>query len=146
MVRFLMFGAVLAALSARAEPPAKSGAAKGALPSPTETDPDKYKVILDNERVRVFRYHDEPGAKTRLHHHEAFTLYALGPFKRRLTFADGTTKEREFKAGDVIWMEAQDHVGENTGTTSTDVLIVELKEPGTGSSQTSGWKVTPPKK
>ena len=146
MHRFLVLGVVLVSLSARGNPPLKPAeAAKATMPSPTETDPDKYKVILENERVRVFRYHDEPGAKTRLHHHEAFTLYALGPFKRRLTFGD-TTKEREFKTGDVIWMEAQDHVGENIGTTTTDVLIVELKEPGASGTQSGGWKVKPPTK
>ena len=71
------------------------------LAGPSETDPDKYKVVPDNERVRVFRYHDEPEAKTKLHHHDAFLLFALARFKRRLSFPDGTAKEREFKAGEV---------------------------------------------
>lgn len=127
-------------LSARAEGPAK-------VPSPTETDPDKYQVILENERVRVFRYHDTPGAKTKLHHHEAFVLYVLSPFKRRLIFADGSSKERQFKNGDVIYMEAQDHAGENIGTVDTEAVIVELKEPGAKAPANAGeWKATPPKK
>ncbi|MBK7860347.1 MAG: cytoplasmic protein [Archangiaceae bacterium] len=116
------------------------------MPTPTQTDPDKYTVVLENERVRVFRYHDTPGAKTRLHHHEAFVLYVLAPFKRRLIFADGSTKEREFKAGDVIYMDAQNHAGENIGKTDTEVLIVELKEPGAKPLPSDGWKTTAPKK
>jgi hypothetical protein len=28
---------------------------------PTTTDPDKYKVIFENERVRVLEYRDTPG-------------------------------------------------------------------------------------
>jgi hypothetical protein len=55
--------------------------------------------------------------------------YALTPFKRRLHFPDGTTKDREFKAGEAIWMGAQNHVGENVGNTDTEALIVELKPP-----------------
>jgi quercetin dioxygenase-like cupin family protein len=100
-----------------------------ALPEkdPAKTDGDKYQVILENDRVRVLRYHDSPGAKTNPHHHPDFVLYALAPFRRKLTFPDGTSKERDFKPGDVITMPAQDHVGENTGTTDTDVVIVELK-------------------
>ena len=94
-----------------------------------KTDPDKYKVVEENARVRVLRYHDSPGQKTAQHAHPEFVLYTLGPFKRRLTFPDGKTVERVFKAGDVVLMPAQSHIGENIGTTDTEVLLVELKEP-----------------
>ncbi len=96
---------------------------------PTETDPDKYKVILENEQVRVFDYSDEPGDKTKMHHHLRFVLYALCPFKRKLTFDNGKSVEREFKGGEVLWNDEQSHIGENIGETKTHVLIVELKEP-----------------
>ncbi len=95
---------------------------------PADTDPDKYHVILDNEFVRVLRYHDTPGARTQLHHHPDFVLYSLSSFRRRLTFGDGTTKEREFEPGDVIWMKAQEHIGENIGSTDTEVVVIELKK------------------
>ncbi|MDD2266379.1 hypothetical protein [Sulfuricurvum sp.] len=94
-----------------------------------ETDGDKYKVILENEKIRVLEYNDKPGDKTHQHHHPAFMLYALEPFKRKLTFPNGKQVEREFKKGEVIWMEEQVHVGENTGKTDTHVLIVEMKPP-----------------
>ncbi len=105
----------------------QSAAATPSAQDPTVTDGDKYHVALDNDRVRVLRYHDKPGEKTHPHHHVEFVLYALSPFRRRLTFADGSTKERDFKPGDVIWMPDQIHTGENTGTTDTDVIIVENK-------------------
>lgn len=95
---------------------------------PAKTDGDKYKVILENEKVRVFEYSDKPGDKTNRHHHPDFVLYALDPFKRRLTFPNGKTVEKEFKKGDVIWMNDQIHIGENIGKTDTHVLIVELKK------------------
>jgi len=95
---------------------------------PVVTDSDKYSVRVENERVRVLEYHDQPGQKTILHHHPDFVLYALSPFKRRLTFADGKTVSREFKPGDVVFMKAQDHIGENIGSTETHVIIVELKQ------------------
>jgi quercetin dioxygenase-like cupin family protein len=98
----------------------------GAL-DPASTDGDKYHVVLENEHVRVLRYHDQPGAKTHPHHHDAFVLYALSGFRRRLIFPDGAVKERDFKPGDVIWMPEQIHIGENIGTTDTEVLIVEHK-------------------
>ena len=102
--------------------------AKIEIPDPTFTDPDKYKVILENEYVRVFDYTDAPGDKTKLHHHRKFVLYALSPFKRKLTFENGKSVEREFIGGEVLWNDEQSHIGENVGETNTHVLIVELKD------------------
>ena len=96
---------------------------------PLQTDPDKYKLVLQNERVRVLEYRDKPGEKTNRHVHRDFVLHALSSFKRRLTFADGRTMERSFSVGETLWMQAQSHIGENIGDTETHVLIVELMEP-----------------
>ncbi len=93
----------------------------------TQTDGDKYKTVLENECVRVLEYRDEPGDKTQQHHHPAFVLYALSSFERTLTLPDGKVLRRQFKAGDVMWSEAQTHIGENVGQTATHVLITELK-------------------
>jgi hypothetical protein len=102
-------------------------AAPATPPDPTVTDPDKYKVVLENDRVRVIDYRDKPGDKTKLHHHRPFVLYVLSPFKRRLTFPDGTVKEREFKTGEALWMDEQSHIGQNVGTTESHALVVEPK-------------------
>jgi hypothetical protein len=100
-----------------------------APPDPTVSDPDKYKVILENAQTRVLEYRDKPGDSTKQHHHRPFVLYVLSPFKRKLTFPDGTVKVREFKTGEVFWMEEQTHVGENVGKTDSHALIVEPKTP-----------------
>jgi hypothetical protein len=102
-------------------------AAAGQPPDPTVTDPDKYKVILENDQIRLIDYRDKPGDKTKQHHHRPFVLYVLSPFKRRLTFPDGTVKEREFKTGEALWMGEQIHVGQNIGTTESHALLVEPK-------------------
>ncbi len=93
-----------------------------------ETDGDKYSVVLENERVRVLRYHDKPGDRTLQHAHPDYVLYAESSFKRRLTFSDGRKQEVDVKAGSVVWMKGHIHIGENIGDTNTDVIIVELKE------------------
>ncbi len=92
-----------------------------------QTDGDKYKVIFENECVRVLDYKDMPGESTHQHKHPAFVLYAFEPFKRTITLPDGKTLRREFKAGDVMWSNAQTHVGTNSGDTPTHVLLVEMK-------------------
>jgi len=67
-----------------------------------ETDPDKYKLVLENDRVRVYDYTDKPGDETQMHHHDAFVLHALSVFKRKLTFEDGSSVVREFKSGETF--------------------------------------------
>jgi quercetin dioxygenase-like cupin family protein len=94
---------------------------------PVVTDGNKYKVILENERVRVLRYRDKPGEKTSQHAHPDYVMVAESSFKRRLHFPDGQKREVDVKAGTVLWMKAHTHIGENIGDTETDVLLVELK-------------------
>ena len=94
---------------------------------PVITDPDKYVALFENEAVRVLRYRDQAGARTHPHAHPTAVLYALSAFRRRITFADGTSRERSFEPGDVIWLTPENHIGENVGTTATDVLLIELK-------------------
>jgi hypothetical protein len=96
---------------------------------PLHTDGDKYHLLFENRLVRVLRYHDEPGASTRPHHHPCFVLYALAPFKRELSLPDGSLRVREFQAGETAWMPPQSHAGHNTGDTPTDALLFELKGP-----------------
>lgn len=105
-----------------------ASAGPGYAADPLVTDADKYRLRIENERVRVLEYHDQPGDKTNMHEHPDFVLYALNAFKRKLTFPDGKTVSREFKAGDVIFMKGQTHIGENIGDTDTNVVIVELKQ------------------
>ena len=101
---------------------------KSMAQDPIVTDGDKYSVVLENERVRVLRYHDKPGDRTLQHAHSDYVMYAESSFKRRLTFPDGRKQEVDVKAGSVGWMKGHIHIGENIGDTNTDVILVELKE------------------
>jgi beta-alanine degradation protein BauB len=94
---------------------------------PVHTDGDKYKVRLENARVRVLEYRDRPGEKTHEHSHPAFVVVALSPFKRRLVLPDGKVIIREFQTGDVMFSDAQTHIGENVGESPTHILMIEMK-------------------
>ena len=95
---------------------------------PLVTDGNKYSLVLENERVRVLHYRDKPGEKTTQHEHPDYVMSAATSFKRRLHFPDGRSRDVDVKAGDVVFVKAHTHVGENIGTTDTDVVLVELKE------------------
>jgi hypothetical protein len=98
------------------------------MADPTDTDPDKYSVVLENEEVRVLEYRDEPGAKTNPHDHPDSVMITLSGFDRRLRVGD-RTRDVSFGPAEVRWLEAQTHSGENIGTTPTHVVFVELKGP-----------------
>lgn len=51
---------------------------------PTTTDPDAYRVLFENDRVRVLEYHDTPGYRTKPHSHPDSVMYTLASFSRRL--------------------------------------------------------------
>ncbi len=95
---------------------------------PTRTNADAYRVVFENERVRVLEYHDTPGHRTTPHAHPDSVMYTLSSFRRRLVGAD-QTREVEMPSGLVGWLPAQEHAGENIGDSDTVVLFVELKEP-----------------
>lgn len=95
---------------------------------PTTTNPDLYHVLFENDRVRVLEYRDVPGDQTQPHHHPDSVLCALSDFTRRIS-TDDHPIEVGLSTGEVRWMSAQEHTGENIGQTPTHAIIVELKEP-----------------
>ena len=105
---------------------------------PTISDPDKYTVVFENERVRVLEYRDAPGARTSPHDHPDSVMVTLSGFERRLGGATGETRDVTLAPAEVRWLDAQTHSGENIGDTPTHVVFVELKEPGGGGDGTLG--------
>jgi quercetin dioxygenase-like cupin family protein len=104
---------------------------------PTSTDPGKYTVVFENERVRVLEYRDEPGQRTSPHDHPDSVMITLSGFERRLVDAAGGSREAALRPGEIRWLDAQTHSGENIGTTPTHVVFVELKDTGEKSSGAS---------
>jgi beta-alanine degradation protein BauB len=96
------------------------------MEDPVLSNPNHYKVIFENERVRVLEYRDKPGDKTTPHRHPDSVMYTLSSFKRKL-YVNGDEKAVEKQPGEASWLNAQEHVGENTGTTDTHVIFIELK-------------------
>src|SRR5215218_8133209 len=95
---------------------------------PTVTDPDLYRTVFENERVRVLVYTDHPGVRTNPHHHPDSVMVTVSGFRRRVSSGDRSV-DVELGPGQIPWLAAQEHVGENTGDTDTHIFLVELKEP-----------------
>jgi len=100
---------------------------------PVATNPDLYRVVFENERVRVLEYRDRPGDRTAPHWHPDSVMLTLSSFERRL-HGEGESVDVELEAGLTRWLPAQSHAGENIGTSETHVMFVELKNGAPSSS------------
>lgn len=85
-------------------------------------------MLLENDRVRVSEATRHPGEKEPMHTHPAYVAYFFSPCKVKITFPDGKTKDKEFKAGEVMWSDGVTHAVEIVGTTDQHVLLIELKK------------------
>ena len=96
---------------------------------PVDSNPELYRVVMENDRVRVLEYQDRPGDRTAPHGHPDSVMITLSSFRRRLIQGDRSV-EVELSDGTIRWLEAQEHAGENIGDTESRSIFVELKEPG----------------
>lgn len=86
-----------------------------------------YKLVMENDRVRVLDLFLKPGDKAVTHHHPDHLVYVMNGGKIKLT-SSGKTDIMDMKNGQAIFLEAQFHDAENTGKTDLHLLVVELKK------------------
>jgi quercetin dioxygenase-like cupin family protein len=95
---------------------------------PVTIMPDKFKVLLENQYVRVVEYTLKPGEKDEWHTHPAKACYVVSGGKLKVHLENGEIKDFEDKAGTATWM---DYVGihfvENTGNTTVIIVYTEIK-------------------
>jgi quercetin dioxygenase-like cupin family protein len=96
---------------------------------PVKTSPQYYKVLLENDQVRVLEYHLKPGEKEPMHSHPAGVVYVLSGGKLKFTYPDGRTEEKAAASGETIWREPTTHSVENVGNTEAHAIAIDLKTP-----------------
>jgi len=94
---------------------------------PARTNRQFYRVVFENDRVRVLEYRDQPRDATTPHAHPDSVMVALTSFDRRLVHGD-EHRDVAIEAGTVRWLDAQQHHGENIGDTASHSIFVELKD------------------
>jgi hypothetical protein len=109
---------------------------------PAATNPELYRVVMENDRVRVLEYRDHPGDRTTPHAHPDSVMVTLSAFRRRLIDGDRSA-DVELTEGLVRWLPAQEHAGENIGDSDTHAIFIELREPDRGSGSGSGRPLGP---
>jgi quercetin dioxygenase-like cupin family protein len=95
-----------------------------------KADPAHYKVLSENDQVRILKVHYGRGEKSVMHSHPDSVAVYLSNAKVKMTFPDGKTQEAEVKAGEAQFTPAATHLPQNIGTKEVEMILVELKGKG----------------
>ena len=90
--------------------------------------PDSYKVVLENDAVRVLEVRIKQGAKSEMHSHPKSVAICLNDQRLKFTFPNGKTENTDLKRGQTVWLDALSHAVENIGTEDVSSVVVELKK------------------
>lgn len=93
----------------------------------TEVDPEHYKVVFENDDVRVLRITYGAGEKSVMHHHPDAVAVFLTDNNVQFTLPDGKTIEVNNMMGDAVWTMAGEHLPQNVGDKPSELILVELK-------------------
>ena len=109
---------------------------QGIVPKPTEdaspacydASPEVYKIIGENDLVRVILSTWEPGKRDDWHSHPPLAAYFLTEVQGRLIYQTGLENEISGNAGMAKLLgKTEKHAYENTSDAECRVVIVELK-------------------
>ena len=96
----------------------------------TKFKSEPYKVVLENDRVRVLEFTAKPHEGVcgiGKHSHPAHLTVVLDPTRLRVTLPDGRVVEKESSRDQVFWSEDETHSVENIGKTASRSLLIEIK-------------------
>ena len=94
---------------------------------PLKVGKNSYKLVMENDRVRVLDLFLKSGDKVAMHYHPDHVIYVLNGGKAKLT-SSGKTDVMDMKNGQAIFLKSLSHDAENMGKTDLHLLVVELKK------------------
>lgn len=95
---------------------------------PVKISPDIFKILLENEHVRVVKYSLRPGEKDEWHTHPAKSSYVVSGGKLKVNLKNGETILAEENEGTASWMDyVGEHFVENIGNTTVTIVFTEVK-------------------
>jgi len=88
---------------------------------------DFYKIIVENDTVRVLEFRGAPGSKTAMHGHPNVIAYAVTDCKVRFDDPNGESMDLELVAGRGMETPPFEHATTNIGDTEAVVILIEIK-------------------
>ena len=96
---------------------------------PEEVSPDVYRIVFDNDEVKVLEAIFAPGQGDNMHEHAVITYYGISGGKLQSTLPDGTVNEMAVPDGFVGHGNSiVKHQMKNVGDDTVKVIIVEHKK------------------
>ena len=95
--------------------------------TPLKVANNVYKLVMENDRVRVLEVVFKPNDKAVMHHHPDHVVYVLKGGKMKLT-SEGKTDSLDLKTGQTLFLNEQNHEAQNVGSSELNLLVVELKK------------------
>ncbi len=94
---------------------------------PVKSSPNNYKVLMENDHVRVLEMNLKAGETDNTHSHPDETAYFITGSKVKIHLPDGGAMEADIPDGHVMWHEAWTHTVENVGSSDIKAIVVENK-------------------
>ncbi|NOX81664.1 MAG: cupin domain-containing protein [Alphaproteobacteria bacterium] len=95
---------------------------------PVTASPDLYRVLFENQHIRVVEYAIAPGEHDNPHTHPPKFMVVLASGRLKIDIGNGETIISEEETGAAKWTAARGlHTAENIGDTTVRVLLVEPK-------------------
>ena len=92
-----------------------------------KADPKHYKVVFENDQVRVLHITYGPGEKSVMHAHPPNVAVFLTDGLIRFAMPDGKSQDVPVKAQTTQWDPGGTHLPANIGDKPFSVMLVELK-------------------
>jgi quercetin dioxygenase-like cupin family protein len=97
-------------------------------PDPVYASPDVYRVMFENDSVRVLDIKLKAGEQSEMHSHPSYLVYALSSCKIKFSSMDGESGDFDIRAGETMWRDAESHSATNIGDSDCHVLNIEIKK------------------
>ena len=93
-----------------------------------KASPDNFKLLLENDKVRVLEYTLKPGFKDQIHTHPPKSSYIVTGGKLKVYRIGGASEVFDEVPGTASWMDyVGEHYVENIGTTEIKIILTEVK-------------------
>lgn len=95
---------------------------------PVKISPGIFKILLDNQHVRVVQYSLKPGEKDDWHTHPGKSSYVVSGGKLKVHLENGEIILADEETGTASWMDyVGKHYVENIGKTTVTIVFTEIK-------------------
>lgn len=138
MIKFVSLIILLCLLIACTQKPNANGEKSASQNDATATDqvnldgvkvsPQNFKILLENEFVRIVEYSLKPGERDNLHTHPPKSGYVESGGTLKIYPEDGEAFISDEKTGDTFWSDyVGRHYDENIGNTTVKIILTEIK-------------------